>query len=36
VREVARHHADPRRLEHDFPGFGAMARDLREAQKSVQ
>lgn len=29
LREVARHRADPRRLEHDFPGFGVLARDLR-------
>lgn len=29
LREVARHRADPRRLEHDFPGFAALARDLR-------
>ena len=29
LREVARHRTDPRRLEHDFPGFGALARDLR-------
>ena len=27
--EVERHRKDPRRLEHDFPGFGALARDLR-------
>jgi hypothetical protein len=31
--EVERHRRDPRRLEHDFPGFGALARDLRK-QKS--
>lgn len=30
LAEVARHRADPRRLENDFPnGFGALARDLR-------
>ena len=31
VREVQRHRQDPRRLEHDFPGFAALARDLRAA-----
>lgn len=29
LREVERHRRDPRRLEHDFPGFQALARDLR-------
>jgi hypothetical protein len=29
LREVQRHRADPRRLEHDFPGFAALAADLR-------
>jgi hypothetical protein len=29
LREVARHRHDTRRLEHDFPGFGALAADLR-------
>jgi hypothetical protein len=29
LREVARHRADPRRLEHEFPGFAALANDLR-------
>ncbi len=28
LHEVARHHRDPRRLENDFPGFAALARDL--------
>ncbi len=27
--EVARHRKDTRRLEHEFPGFAALARDLR-------
>lgn len=31
LREVERHRQDPRRLEHDFPGFAALARDLRAA-----
>jgi hypothetical protein len=29
LHEVTRHRADPRRLENDFPGFAALARDLR-------
>jgi len=29
VREVQRHRQDTRRLEHDFPGFAALAADLR-------
>lgn len=29
LQEVERHRRDPRRLENDFPGFGALARDLR-------
>ena len=29
LREVQRHRRDPRRLEHDFPGFRALADDLR-------
>ena len=33
--EVARHRADVRRLEHDFPhGFGALAQDLRSWRRS--
>jgi hypothetical protein len=32
LREVARHRADPRRLEYDFPGFASLAHDLREAR----
>jgi len=32
LREVGRHRIDPRRLENDFPGFGALARDLRAAR----
>jgi hypothetical protein len=31
VREAERHRHDPRRLEHDFPGFAALAADLRTA-----
>lgn len=31
LREVERHRHDTRRLEHDFPGFAALARDLRGA-----
>lgn len=27
--EVARHRKDTRRLEHEFPGFAALAKDLR-------
>ena len=29
LREVERHRRDPRRLEGDFPGFAALAGDLR-------
>lgn len=29
MKEVQRHRRDTRRLEHDFPGFEAMAKDLR-------
>lgn len=29
IREAGRHRADPRRLEHDFPSFAALANDLR-------
>jgi hypothetical protein len=31
LEEVERHRPDPRRLEHEFPGFAALARDLRNA-----
>ena len=31
VREVERQRHDVRRLEHDFPGFAALATDLRQA-----
>lgn len=31
LREIERHRRDPRRLEFDFPGFAALARDLRRA-----
>ena len=30
--EVGRHRHDTRRLENDFPGFGVLANDLRNAQ----
>lgn len=33
LRELERHHRDPRRLENDFPGFAALAGDLREWDK---
>jgi hypothetical protein len=33
LREVARHREDPRRLEHEFPGFAALAADLRTGMK---
>jgi hypothetical protein len=36
LNEVARHHADSRRLENDFPGFRALARDLRAAPGSAR
>jgi hypothetical protein len=29
LHEVERHRRDTRRLEHDFPGFASLARDLR-------
>lgn len=29
LREVERHRSDPRRLEYEFPGFAALAADLR-------
>ncbi|MDF9832651.1 hypothetical protein M2103_000865 [Ereboglobus sp. PH5-5] len=29
MREVQRHRRDTRRLEHDFPGFESLAKDLR-------
>jgi hypothetical protein len=29
VRDAHRHRSDTRRLEHDFPGFAALANDLR-------
>jgi hypothetical protein len=32
LQEVARHRGDVRRLEEDFPGFFALARDLRAAR----
>ena len=35
VREVQRHVHDSRRLEHDFPGFAALAADLRAALPAV-
>lgn len=33
LREVERQRRDPRRLEFDFPGFAALARDLRTLTK---
>lgn len=33
VREVQRHRRDTRRLENDFPGFAALAADLRAVRK---
>lgn len=30
LHELERHRRDPRRLEHDFPGFAALAGDVRE------
>jgi hypothetical protein len=33
LREVARLRPDPRRLEHDFPGFAHLAADLRAAAR---
>ncbi len=33
LHEVERHRRDPRRLEHDFPGFRALAHDLRAARR---
>lgn len=36
VRESERHRRDPRRLEHEFPGFAALARDLRAASEAGQ
>jgi hypothetical protein len=34
LRELQRHRQDTRRLENDFPGFGLLAKDLREAAES--
>jgi hypothetical protein len=34
LEEVARHQHDTRRLENDFPGFAALAQDLRESATS--
>jgi hypothetical protein len=34
LREVERHRRDTRRLEHDFPGFAALADDLRRTAQS--
>jgi len=36
VREVQRHRRDTRRLENDFPGFHAFARDLRAGKPQVE
>jgi hypothetical protein len=35
LREVERHRHDPRRLEHDFPSFAALAADLRATAPSA-
>jgi hypothetical protein len=35
LKEVARHAWDTRRLEFDFPGFEALARDLRENRDKI-
>ncbi len=35
LREVERHRHDTRRLEHDFPGFAALAVDLRAPRKAA-
>jgi hypothetical protein len=35
VREAERHKHDTRRLEHDFPGFAALATDLRALHRSA-
>lgn len=34
MQEIERHRRDTRRLEFDFPGFHALARDLREGGKT--
>ena len=36
VREAERQHKDTRRLEHDFPGFAALAADLRAAAAELR
>jgi hypothetical protein len=36
LREVARHRHDTRRMENDFPGFAALAADLRLAGRPVE
>ena len=36
VREAERQFQDTRRLEHDFPGFGSMAADLRQAATELK
>ncbi|MES2693195.1 MAG: hypothetical protein V4773_06955 [Verrucomicrobiota bacterium] len=35
VREAERQRRDTRRLEHDFPGFAALANDLRSVQTEL-
>ena len=35
LREAERHRRDPRRLEFDFPGFEALANDVREAHREI-
>ena len=34
LAEVARHRTDTRRLEHEFPGFAALAADLRTGSRT--
>jgi hypothetical protein len=36
LAEVARHRGDTRRLEHEFPGFAALAMDLRAGTAPLQ
>ena len=35
LAEVERHRSDTRRLEHEFPGFAALAADLRSGAPPV-
>ena len=36
LAEVERHRVDTRRLEHEFPGFAALATDLRSGVSPAQ